>query len=141
MKAYVASGWFTPTQEKVRKEIIEIVKNVNMHIYSPKDDLLYVRGRTDPQAVFKENLDQIQSCDVVIASTEGKDMGTLFECGYAYSINKPIIYYWKGKGKFNLMLSQSAHYVVSDTMLLRHYLRLCIYSNSVKKMKYHGGIE
>ena len=36
-------------------------------------------------------------------------MGTIWEAGYAYGINKPVIYFAEtlGDNKFNLMLAQS----------------------------------
>jgi nucleoside 2-deoxyribosyltransferase len=61
--------------------------------------------------VFAENINQIKNCDVLVASTVGKDMGTLFECGAAYILGKPIIYFWESEGPLNLMLAGSAAYV------------------------------
>ena len=48
--------------------------------------------------------------------TDGKDMGTIWEAGYAFGINKPIIYFAEtlGNGQFNLMLARSGNVVYQD---------------------------
>ena len=45
----------------------------------------------------------------VFAVTDGKDMGTIWEAGYAYGIDKPVLYYAEtlGNNQFNLMLAES----------------------------------
>jgi len=112
MKVYVAAGWFTPDQEAARAQILHVLRGAGVQVYSPKDDGLYVKG-DDPSKVFNTNLTEILKCDLVVASTEGKDMGTLFECGFAYSMRVPIVYYYLGDGPFNLMLAASATEVVT----------------------------
>lgn len=117
MKVYIASGWFTPHQELARLEIKETLEEAGIDHFSPKDDNL--AGEVDhPLAltcVFDTNVDEIEHCDLMIASTIGKDMGTLFECGVAYKAGIPIVYYAPGlKGNFNLMLAQSAHAVATS---------------------------
>jgi nucleoside 2-deoxyribosyltransferase len=124
-KVYVASGWFTPEQEEVRLRILGCLSSEGYDYYSPKDHCLYTPGGdiTARQA-FNENLDRIEEAEFIIASTEGKDMGTLFECGYAFSAGVPIVYFWEGDGAFNLMLSESASYVAKDVDSLMHALRV-----------------
>ena len=48
--------------------------------------------------------------------TDGKDMGTIWEAGYAFGINKPIIYFAEtlGNGQFNLMLARSGNVVYQN---------------------------
>lgn len=122
MKVYIAAGWFTPEQEVARIEMIEACRIAGIKVYSPKDDMLHIDGETTPSVIFTENISQILQCDYMLASTEGKDMGTLFECGVAYTEDIPIIYYSKIKGKFNLMLAQSAWAVFTDISKLVQYL-------------------
>ncbi len=95
MKAYVSSGWFTDEQEDARQDILYAIDECGYDAYSPREDLLYVPGETKAADVFAENIRMINECDIVIASTAGKDMGTIFECGVAYSVGVPIVYYWK----------------------------------------------
>ena len=43
-------------------------------------------------------------------------MGTIWEAGYAFGINKPIIYFAEtlGNGQFNLMLARSGNVVYQN---------------------------
>ena len=42
---------------------------------------------------FKGNVDNIDMADFVLAIYDGKDTGTMFECGYAYAKNIPVMYF------------------------------------------------
>lgn len=141
MKAYIASGWFSPLQENARQELLTACREAEISVYSPKEDFLYIPDLTPASDVFTENVRQILNCDFLLASTEGKDMGTLFECGFAFANKIPIVYYYKGEGKFNLMLSESAHIVCT------RFAQLCIVlynigiQNEVPKIPYEGEKE
>jgi len=117
MKIYLAAGWFSKEQEEARLEILTTLVKGKYDFYSPKEHGLFIPGETDPKEVFDTNVSQIRNCDLIVASTEGKDMGTLFECGMAYVFKKPVIYYWRNADRFplNLMLSASALYIATDT--------------------------
>jgi nucleoside 2-deoxyribosyltransferase len=142
MRAYVASGWWGKEQEKARIQILDACKFAELQVYSPKDDFLYIKGKTNPQEVFEENIKQITNSNLVIASTVDKDMGTLFECGFSYSIGIPLIYYWPGgEGPFNLMLSQTAKQVCTSFELLKFSLQNVIKDGFVRYIEYKGEIE
>ena len=107
---YIAGGWFSPEMEKAVEEI-----KLALNGY----DTFYPREDTNPgfgwDAVFAKNMSSIDNCSLIVASTVGKDMGTLFECGYAHSKGKSIVYYAPGlEGQFNLMLAKSAHRVCTS---------------------------
>ena len=137
MKIYIASGFFNEDQETIRQEMLTTCTELWHDVYSPKEDFLYVPGITSPEEVFMENLTQISKCDVVLASTEGKDMGTVWECGYAYARGIPIVYYYPHPGLFNLMLAQSARAVIKSTEELHQYL----VDGTLKHIPYVGDIE
>jgi len=141
MKYYCASGWFSYEQEESRKIILNTLKKAKFDVYSPKDDGLFKEGM-NPEEIFQENLKQIRECDFVIASTEGKDLGTLFESGYAFARSIPIIYFWNnGFGNFNLMLSQSAHRVTTTSHQLFALLCEIKQTGVIQKVPYTGDIE
>lgn len=140
MKAYIASGWFTPAQEECLNEVLSVCKEAGIEVYSPRDDMEYKPGM-NAGLVFDANCEQIRACDVVIASTEGKDMGTLWECGYAYAKNKRVVYYYPHTGKFNLMLAESATAVCDCKARLEVYLREIVKRGYVISMPYIGGVE
>lgn len=141
MKGYLASGWFTDAQEKTRLMLREVLQELEISHYSPKDDGIYVPGKTPSNKIFAENVKQIETSDFVLASTEGKDMGTVFECGFAFSVRTPIIYYWDGEGAFNLMLAESGHYISTNREELVEYLKECKIRDRVRWVKFEGGIE
>lgn len=142
MKAYLASGWFTPEQEKVRTKILFALTSMEIETYSPKEDGLFTPNK-NPQDVFDENLRQINDADFIIASTIGKDMGTVFECGCAHMLDKPIVYVWFSDSPLNLMLSQScARIVKSESEIFSFLIEL---KNkgflALVKKQYGGQIE
>ena len=140
--AYLASGWFTEEQEKARMEIFRSLQGSGMLFYSPKNDGQYIPGESSENAIFAENIVQIESCDFMIASTVGKDMGTLFECGVAFHCSKPIVYYWPNPiGKFNLMLSQSSVAVFHTEIALYEYLLEVRLTGKLECRPYGGDIE
>ena len=142
MKVYIASGWWSEQQEQARVQMITACKSAEIKVYSPKDDFLYIKGQTDPSEVFEENIKQIDACNFILASTVDKDMGVLFECGYAFSVSKPILYYWPGgKGPFNLMLSQTAKQVCLSESQLKSSLKEAKINGFLKYVEYKGDIE
>ena len=131
LKVYLAGGWFNESQDKVLTFLEEILfKRKNLEIYSPRRQAQIEPGTINKkevrQKVFNSNLKAIEDCDVVIASTEGKDMGTIWECGYAYKLNKPIfyVYFTKNPLGFNLMLSESGKGVILNEKDFKDFAKL-----------------
>ena len=59
---------------------------------------------------FSGNLHHIETADFLIVNTRDKDIGTIWEAGYAYANEVPIVYFCAGLpegAKFNLMLARS----------------------------------
>lgn len=112
---YVASGWFNPAQEEARQDILEVLEAEGISYFSPKDEVL-VQPTASPKErkeAFKADTEAIKDCDFVIASTVGKDMGTLMEMGMSYAWKVPFIVYFPApKGTpCNLMIAESAYRV------------------------------
>jgi nucleoside 2-deoxyribosyltransferase len=141
MKIYICSGFFNENQNNKLAAMLKVCKQLKLDIYSPRDDFLYVPGKTDPQEVFEENLKQIKQSDMLLISTADKDMGTLWETGYAYAMNIPLVFYFSDKGVFNLMLSQSARAVLTSDKELSDYLRVVKDTNLIPRIPYKGDIE
>ena len=85
---------------------------------------------TDPvnrEKICSAKFEHIKSCVIIFAITDGKDMGTIWEAGFANGYNagmedsepfKPIIivYYWETlgpNGLFTLMLAQSGNITIT----------------------------
>lgn len=126
-KVYFASPWFTPEQEEREERLKAKLRSLGFEVHSPKETA--VCGEfSDPktrQNIFEGNIWAIQDSDIVFAVTDGKDMGTIWEAGYAYGWNErqkavgyepiKIVYYCEtlGDGLFNLMLAESGDIVIT----------------------------
>ena len=132
-KIYFASPWFTPEQEEREERLKAKLRSLGFDVHSPKETAV-CGAISDPetrQKIFDGNIDAIDACDIVFAITDGKDMGTIWEAGYAYGMNAmrkkvsynfgiefepvKIVYYCEtiGNGLFNLMLAQSGDIIIT----------------------------
>lgn len=154
---YLSSGWFkdrTPgstdvnAQERTRLTVYSVLAKHRVNVYSPKDEAI-VGNANSPlgKRILDDNVRAIDSAAFCVVNTEGKDMGTLFEAGYAYAKGVPIIYYWEHAdpdAKFNLMLAFSGVVVVSSADELDEYLDLLEEKNwdfTACEKEYEGGLE
>lgn len=125
-KVYFASPWFTPEQEEREERLKAKLRSLGFVVHSPKEEAVCgaISDAETRQKIFKGNIDAINDCDIVFAITDGKDMGTIWEAGYAYGLNSAlndmvppikIVYYCEtlGNGLFNLMLAQSGDIVIT----------------------------
>lgn len=120
MRAYIASPFFNESQI-VRVERLKLILNqLKIDYFSPKDEsnLKFKGDSVSGLEVFRMNIAEIRSCDIVVCITNDKDTGTLFEAGLAYGMNKSIFYLFDGGESFNLMLSNSGVATTSFDELL-----------------------
>lgn len=110
MKIYLAGPFFTDKQKDIVSQVERIIKHNGFEVYSPMKECIFEKGVTKPADIFDDNVKQIDVADAVIVITDGKDVGTLFEAGFAYGKGSPIIYAWfdSNGAKFNIMLKESA---------------------------------
>lgn len=148
LKVYLASGWFNPVQEAelTKLESIFDKKSSDFDLASPRR--IFVCKPDDTQdvqeKVFSGNLHHIETSDFVLVNTRDKDIGTIWEAGYAYAFKKPIVYFCAGlpKGaKFNLMLARSGVKVCTSFEQLEDYLDRCIKENKIILEPYIDFIE
>jgi nucleoside 2-deoxyribosyltransferase len=154
MRVYLASGWFTEEQERTRLDILDILnnlivefaaKNTKFSYYSPKDHGVFIPGKTDPKKILTNNIEEIHKSNFIVAApgseSKNRDTGTVWECGYAYAIQKPVIYFWPTVDSINLMLGMSAQYVATSEEDLIVYLRNILAHGFFGKNNYTGEIE
>ena len=87
---YFASPWFTPEQEEREERLKAKLRSLGFSVHSPKETAV-CGAISDPvtrKKIFDGNIQAINECDVVFAVTDGKDMGTIWEAGYAYGYNE-----------------------------------------------------
>lgn len=147
-KIYFASPFFNKEQVEREERLKAKLRELGYDVFSPKESChLEKTASLDSQKnVFESNISAIQNCDILFAVTDGKDMGTIWEAGYANGINatsyktkcKMIIYYCEtlGDGVFNLMLAQSADAVITSFEEMNNFDELLKIGN-----KYKGLIE
>lgn len=115
---YLASPFFRPDQVERENRIKHWLRGLGYKVFSPKE-ASFLKGDAsldEQEATFDGNCQAIKNSTAVFAITDTKDMGTIWEAGYAFGIDKPIIYYAEtlGNNPFNLMLAQSGCAVLQD---------------------------
>lgn len=128
LKVYFASPWFNPEQAEREDRVKNKLRELGFNVWSPKDNCVCspIADEAMRKRVFTDNVENIRNCDIIFAITDGKDMGTIWEAGYANGINllrmacdyKPIkvVYYCETlgpNGQFNLMLAMSGDIVIT----------------------------
>ena len=113
IKTYLGGGWFSLSQIKILDEVESLLSEYsNLKVYSPRKQTQFKSGikpsREICRIVFNNNISAIENCDLMIASTEGKDLGTSFEMGVVYTLKKPIIAVFFSEMPYNLMLEESS---------------------------------
>lgn len=115
---YLASPFFNDEQIKREESIKKTLRGYGFSVYAPREHGI-VGSLTSQEAVtstFNSNVEAINNSRMVLAITDGKDMGTIWEAGYAYGNNIPIVYYAEtlGNNPFNIMLSESGVGIFKD---------------------------
>lgn len=115
---YLASPFFTFEQQKRLEKVAKVLRDNNYSVYLPSEHSI-VKLDSDSdfvKKVFDSNVDAINNSKAVLAITDEKDMGTIWEAGYAYGKGIPVIYYAEtlGLNPFNIMLSESAKGIYTD---------------------------
>lgn len=132
-KVYFASPWFNPTQAEREERVKNKLRELGFDVWSPKDNNS-LSPITDPairEKIFAANIKGMETCEMIFAITDEKDMGTIWESGFVYGMRNearkvwgkdkddksgPIIVYYcetLGNGMFNLMLAQSGDIVIT----------------------------
>lgn len=141
---YFASPFFRPDQVEREERLKAHLRILGYRVFSPKESChLESTAGTDKQSdVFSDNINAIKSSAAVFAITDTKDMGTIWEAGYAFASGKPVVYFAEtlGNNQFNLMLAQSGRAVfTSQNDISREDLDAILFKG--KKMEYRGVIE
>lgn len=108
---YVASPFFNPNQI-TRVALVEtLLEKLGYTYFSPRKELVCPPNASDEvrKQTFLSNEEGIKNAEMVIAITDDKDPGTIWEMGCAYANDIPVIgvAFTLGNMPFNLMLSES----------------------------------
>lgn len=120
-KIYLAGGWFSPEQEEEHTRLYNLIKDT-YDVFNPKLASLVKPDSTQDamSQTLLGNIEAIQNADIVVAITDRKDVGTIWETGYAYAMRKPIVYYAEtlGDRPFNLMLAKTGQVARNEIQLI-----------------------
>ena len=146
-KVYLASGWFSPAAAEELTQLENIFdQRAWVDLASPRR--IFVCPPDAPKetqdATFVGNLQHIASADFLLVNTRDKDIGTIWEAGFAFAHKKPIIYFCAGLpegAKFNLMLARSGIKVCTSFEELEGYLDKCYDAGQLFVEPYDKDIE
>jgi nucleoside 2-deoxyribosyltransferase len=134
---YIAAGWFNPELLKDLTDIKEVLDELGLTYYSPKDEQGDLTKET-AQSIFCEDVDQIENCEFMVVSV--KDVGAVWEAGYGFAHLKPIIYYWTSKETLNMMIEKSGQAVATTREELKEYIS-GIHKNKYFYKSFKGNIH
>ena len=147
-KIYLASGWFNPVQAEELTNLESIFDSRSDHFELASPRRIFVCPPNAPKEVqdetFNGNLHHIETSDFLLVNTRDKDIGTIWEAGYAFAFKKPIIYFCAGLpegAKFNLMLARSGIKVCTSFEQLEEYLDRVIATGELPNEPYADAIE
>lgn len=108
---YLASGWFTPGQERRVKNAEVVLKSHGLDVFSPREhqfgDIVPMNSPEWREMTFRNDVHAIHETDFMFAIYDEMDSGTMWEIGYAYAIGKPIILFNESEDTVNLMQTES----------------------------------
>ncbi len=108
---YLASPFFKDSQIQREEAVKNALRYEGYTVYSPRENGVLTPDATDEvrTKIFKENCEAIQKSHRILAITDEKDIGTIWEAGYAYGLGKEVVYYAEtlGDNPFNVMLGKS----------------------------------
>lgn len=111
-KVYIAAPFFNAKQLTLVKAIEGELTDLAVEYYSPRVGgiLMELSAEEKTQSkgqIYKDNVDQIDSCTHMIAVIDDRDVGTIWEMGYATAKGKTIASISNEDYGLNVMLAES----------------------------------
>jgi nucleoside 2-deoxyribosyltransferase len=112
MKVYIAAPFFNEEQLRIVKSVELALEARNIEYFSPRSEgTLSAMTREEQErsrsSIFESNVKNMRECTHMIACVEYKDTGTIWEMGFMFSQNKPLVML-SSDYKVNVMLAESA---------------------------------
>lgn len=126
-KIYLASPFFNDTEKERMGKVRDILRAKGLDVFVPLEHQspeLEFGSREWRAATFKNDVDHIDWCDIVVAiNSQGNydDAGTMWEIGYAYATNKPVVLVNLTGDTINLMVADSLHALITSYEELETY--------------------
>jgi nucleoside 2-deoxyribosyltransferase len=142
---YLAAPWFTYTQKVRHDTVLKLLDQWTLNVRSPFRIFVCPPDANElvRQATFRGNLEEIRNADFVVALTDEKDPGTLWEMGYAFARGIPVVGVAidLGDNPFNLMLAEGCVTVCRTYEELRIVLENYGDAGRFNPTSYKGDIE
>lgn len=88
-RVYLAGPFFHLAQIWMVEEARTLLSAAGLSVMSPFHDI----GLGSAEDVVQQDIEAIKQCDLMFAIADGLDPGTIFEIGYARSLNMPVVIY------------------------------------------------
>lgn len=88
-KVYLAGPFFHLGQIWLIEQARALLQSAGLQVLSPFHDI----GLGTAEDVVPLDIQAIEECDLVFAAVDGLDPGTIFELGYARSLDRPVVIY------------------------------------------------
>ena len=121
---YIAAPFFTKKQVDFVESIEQALATCGEEYYSPRSDgVLMKQTEEERQAnkkkIYDKNVAKICESDFMVAVIDDRDIGTIWEMGYAKAMNIPTVTISNESYGLNVMLAESvqAHVLHLDDMI------------------------
>ena len=110
-KVYLAGPFFTMAERWLINQTRQYLFDEKFNVFSPLHDVGY--GLAD--VVAPKDIEGLRNSDIVYAVLDGLDSGTIFEIGYARSLDIPVIVFVQNESEEDLkMIAGTGCSIVSD---------------------------
>lgn len=115
MKVYIAGPFFNEQQLETVQKIEHILLRADIEFFSPRrEGILLHMDKADAESmydhIFRKNVEQLHECDTIVAIIDDRDIGTIWEIGYAAALGKDIITYTAKEYGLNIMLAKCVRF-------------------------------
>lgn len=124
-KVYLAGPFFAVQQLWFVEELITELEELGLDVFSPFHD---VGCPTSARKIADLDLAGLRASDVVLAVLDGLDPGTIFEVGYARSIDIPVIGLQQQRGPDDMKMFEGTD-VILETDLATALYKTCWIGN------------
>ena len=115
MYVYIAGPFFNLNQCSTIAKIENLLAYRKIAYFSPRSagvllDMDAADKRKNADKMYQLNIDNIKQADTIIAVIDDRDIGTIWEIGYAAALGKDIITYTANDYGLNVMLAKCVRY-------------------------------
>lgn len=114
---YLAGPFFSMAERWLINETRKYLVEEGFKVFSPFHDV----GFGDAEKVAPADIDGLNECDIIFAILDNLDPGTVFEIGYARSVNKPVIVFVENASEKDLTMIKGTGCEIFDDFVSAIY--------------------